>query len=57
MLINVDEVGIQRDDKYFRVFVKVDTHTFHTEKLNEATRNRLLGLLLDVEILNETQKD
>ncbi len=53
MLVNVDEVGIQRDDKYFRVFVKVDTHTFHTEKLNEATRNRLLGLLLDIEILDE----
>ncbi len=50
MNVNVDEVGVQKDGKYFRVFVRVDTHTFHTEKLNEATRNKLLGTLLDVEI-------
>ena len=50
MIVNVDEVGVYKDEKYFRVFVRVNTHTFHTEKLNEATKNRLLGLLLDVEI-------
>ncbi len=50
MRVNVDEVGVYKDEKYFREFVRVNTHTFHTEKLNEATKNRLLGLLLDVEI-------
>ena len=50
MIVNVDEIGVQKDEKYFRVFVKIDTHTFHSEKLNEETKNKLLGLLLDVEV-------
>ena len=50
MIVNVDEVGVQKDEKYFRVFVRIETHTFHSEKLNEATKNRLLGLLLDVDV-------
>lgn len=50
MIVNVDEVGVQKDGTYFRVIVKIDTHTFHTEKLNDATKNKLLGQLLDVEI-------
>lgn len=50
MLINVDEIGIKKDGKYFRVIIKIDTHTFHTEKLNEDTRNKILGTILDIEI-------
>ena len=50
MIIEVDEIGVKKDEKYFRVLIKVDTHTFHTEKLNEETKNKILGKLLDVEI-------
>lgn len=50
MIVNVEEIGVQNDEKYFRVFVRIDTHTLHSEKLNEDTKNKLLGKLLDVKI-------
>jgi len=50
MIIDVDEIGVKKDDKYFRVLIKVGTHTFHTEKLNEDTKNKILGWMMDIEI-------
>lgn len=50
MIVDVDEIGVKKDGKYFRVLIKIDTHTLHTEKLNEDTKNKILGKLLDVEV-------
>ena len=50
--VNVDKIGLYEDDKYFRAYVKVDTHTLHSEKLNWETVQKLLADLL----LGEKQK-
>jgi len=47
MKVTVDEVGVYKDGKYYRAFVRIDTHTFHSEKLNNATKNKLLGILME----------
>jgi len=44
--INIDEIGLYEEDKYYRVFVKYGTHTMHTEKLNLETAAFLLSDLL-----------
>jgi len=46
MKVNVEQIGIYEADEYFRVFVKRDTHTMHSEKLNKETAEKLLAELL-----------
>lgn len=47
MKININQIGVYKDDEYFRVFIKRGTHTLHSEKLNKETASDLLFDLED----------
>jgi len=43
-----NNVTVEKDEKYYRVYIKYTTHKFHSEKLNLETaihiRDALLGI-------------
>jgi len=42
MKVNCDDFFITKDEKYYRVNIKIETHTLHSEKLNEDTAKYLI---------------
>ena len=42
MKINIEQIGVYKDDEYYRVFIKYETHTLHSEKLNKESASNLL---------------
>ena len=47
MKVNINQIGVYSDDKYFRVFIKRGSHMLHSEKLNKETASNLLFDLED----------
>ena len=53
MKINIDELELYSDKKYYRVAMKVRSHTFHSEKLNYETASELLSILCKSVVKNK----
>ena len=47
MKVNINQIGVYGDDKYFRVFIKRGSHILHSEKLSKENASNLLFDLED----------
>lgn len=48
MKIKVDGISIEEDKKYYRINILLETHKFHSEKLNFSTAADLLAKMVKI---------